>query len=883
MKNLSVFFYILMLIISILLNACHDDHVVDDYESNNRIAFTQISEESVQTKNINVFEETLYELKNESESQINLFLHGSQSDGILLCREDNREVPQTKAMPMEDMYDRFSVFAQSYKTEKPTVWTPNFINGIEVLKSENYTTNRYWPDAGTTIEFVAFAPSVEMLPTPLQSAPTFSYTVTPEVTDQSDLLFATQQMTVADAKPGKVTLKFNHVLTAIKFVIGADIKKGTISKITIKNIIGNGSYNALSNSWTLSEQKFDYSVDLNKGVTPGASSAPITLPQQTFMLLPQITSDDSGIEVEFTDSLTSTKRILSAPLTNVDLQQGKTIVYKISTSNINEETFFDFAWGATGSAVNYKGEQTLTLKYHSYAQSTYKGDTKEIPLSWKVEYSVDEGTTWRTSKPDMVNNFEPQGVGSITEESLNLKIAPSPAQSIRVLDDNPPVFNYNLSNSTGADQIENTANCYIIDSYGTYRIPLVYGNGIKNGQVNEPAYYNNDPAFGGYSGNTAYNRLWSHTGKEITDPYIYHASTGESQEEKDPFDCVLIASTYENLISDVTLSADKKELLFAIKRQFITQGNAIVAVRNKDQTIMWSWHIWVTPYKEFMGQEKISNPRTWSNKNVYYTPLGFPLGWVRTSFAERFYPARNLQLKFTQLKTGKTITLTANQINNRSYQRGVSLLYQYGRKDPYPSEYGANELKYYNGYSMDHKPHGQNVELSIQQPHVISNSSVPYRFVNLWDMGYDDYAIADKIDVTKTIYDPSPVGYVVPPRAVFNGFIVRQATYESDPRWVNLSRYVTQDFQQGWIFLTSYKKNTLYQIFFPNTGQYNTASTLTDPNSGFYWTAHPSGRVEGRSMRIDPTPYIQTYWSGSKERAMGVMPIKEEVEIEERN
>lgn len=105
-------------------------------------------------------------------------------------------------------------------------------------------------------------------------------------------------------------------------------------------------------------------------------------------------------------------------------------------------------------------------------------------------------------------------------------------------------------------------------------------------------------------------------------------------------------------------------------------------------------------------------------------------------------------------------------------------------------------------------------------------------------------------------------------------------TEESDPKSVNLSHLVTQDFQKGWVFLSGSKRR-LFQIFFPTTGQYNTVSTLTDRNVGFYWTAHPAGPREGRSMRLDPAPfYIQTFWGGSKARAMGVMAVKEDIKKE---
>lgn len=39
-----------------------------------------------------------------------------------------------------------------------------------------------------------------------------------------------------------------------------------------------------------------------------------------------------------------------------------------------------------------------------------------------------------------------------------------------------------------------TANCYVIKEPGQYKFPLVYGNGIKNGKVNNAAFTNNGDA-----------------------------------------------------------------------------------------------------------------------------------------------------------------------------------------------------------------------------------------------------------------------------------------------------------------------------------------------------------------------------------------------------
>ena len=64
-----------------------------------------------------------------------------------------------------------------------------------------------------------------------------------------------------------------------------------------------------------------------------------------------------------------------------------------------------------------------------------------------------------------------------------------------------PESPYDLSTEGGGSMT--TANCYVVNAAGTYKLPLVYGNAIVNGRTNSPAYsdshfvdYNDKPING---------------------------------------------------------------------------------------------------------------------------------------------------------------------------------------------------------------------------------------------------------------------------------------------------------------------------------------------------------------------------------------------------
>lgn len=48
------------------------------------------------------------------------------------------------------------------------------------------------------------------------------------------------------------------------------------------------------------------------------------------------------------------------------------------------------------------------------------------------------------------------------------------------------------------------------------------------------------------------------------------------------------------MFKDIHLDAGKQNLVFTIDSNYMQQANAVLAVRDANNRIMWSWHIWVT-------------------------------------------------------------------------------------------------------------------------------------------------------------------------------------------------------------------------------------------------------------------------------------------------
>ena len=672
--------------------------------------------------------------------------------------------------------------------------------------------------------------------------PRISVTVPEEVSQQEDLLVARSSELGGNSNTA-VALTFNHALTAVRFVCGNDMREGTVKQVRLKNVYSRGTYNMGTQTWSGLDTPASFSQALDK-VTTGTADEALTSEAQTFMMLPQRLPEDAQIEVLFTDD-THTDHTLTADIKGSEWPMGKTVTYKISSSSLN--------W-------------TYTLDVTALADFTYTGGTQQYRVTsyrqnaqgekeaaeWTTQYAED-GTTWTDTKPVWLTAFTASGTGGDSAQpcdatveaqtgiSNDLHTAALKAATAKGSETTP----YNLSSSTGGSSVENTANCYVVSAPGYYSLPLVYGNAIKNAATNASAYTSTA------TGNNILNPFINHAGNGITDPYISGNGCTPAKAE-------LVWQDTMNLVTDIKYNAGYNggNISFKVDRSSIRQGNAVIAIKDASDAILWSWHVWVT-------DEDINNVIEITNhQNVKYNFMPVNLGQCDGNTIT--YEERSCKVKFIAGDQSKEITI--KQLANVIATGSNAPFYQWGRKDPlYPSNGMGNTTKIW--YDKEGIPSTANpmkgtfsagndcIKNCILNPNLMHNRyNGDYTYYNLWSADNKTTSANDN-PVNKTIYDPCPVGFKLPASNAFTGFTTTGESVSSSTQ-VNGT---WSSSEKGWYFYTNSEKTQ--SIFFPALGyrSYSTMRPGSIGTQGCFWSAHPVAKGNNYYLRTSSVDVQPTY------------------------
>ena len=738
------------------------------------------------------------------------------------------------------------------------------------------------------------------------AAPSIEFTVNTDVRKQVDLMTACSgNVQYATRFQAPITnLQFRHALTAIRFAVGQNLSfNKTIKDITLKNVLIKSKY-TLSNNLNGAGAAWDHSgyntrgnvtlsnVNYNTNENPNSivrnrsqyvNSNVTDLTQlrdnYTFYMIPQDLDNKVTAEVEFTDGSK-----ITVPLKG-SWKAGTTRTYKLSQKNsswvytLNE---------ISPSAVAYDKTQA-TYQIESYRQAP---DGTKQAVAWKViGYSVDNGTSWTTTKPSWLKSLsKEQGDGGATAEqltaTLGTDIVDLAAERNKTLQNAAPLGTasapYNLSNATGAAAVQNTANSYLISAPGHYMIPLVYGNAIKNGQTNSSAYQKGSEA------NNTLKNFVDQEGYAITDPWIEKTNNGANRGIdlawtiwSDEKDLVKLASN-----NGLYRAADGNLYIkFEVTKENIKSGNAVVAVRRSWQTqrqeqrqqgrkkvwvtvtethqqTLWSWHLWFAP-KNALDKITVTNKQ--GNK---YDFTNEALGWKPTAWKGTSYSTpRTVKVKVEQTQGNNGVkqyaVITITQKPATTSRTGYTTLYQWGRKDAFPgttATLAVNTINWNAGsemYMQTILQNPQNYFTAGYKGNVLDAATgfaKYYTFYNLWSMNNTSaYAEnqANSQTVVKTIYDPSPVGFSVPANDAFTGFT------ENGLNGGRMNVDGTDNAQTfnnnfGHNFWTNSSKTET--IFFPAAGfrEAGNGSTLSYYSKfGDYWTATPNDNHNGNVMGFD--------------------------------
>lgn len=778
-----------------------------------------------------------------------LYLHTLYTDSIAVSsfsKGKDAAVRMTRAarVSAENMYDHFGVSAYAYTGDwDESRTTPNYFYNATASKSgSDYTLSSayYWPGASYKMRFFAYAPKGNaryvFSGQGQAGSPRISVTVPEEVSQQEDLLVARSSELGGNSNTA-VALTFNHALTAVRFVCGNDMRGGTVKSVSLKNVYSKGTYNMGTQSWSNVGSPATFSQTLDK-VTTGTADEALTSEAQTFMMLPQQLPEDAQIEVLFTDD-THTDHTLTADIKGSEWPMGKTVTYKISSSSLN--------W-------------TYTLDVTALADFTYAGGTQQYRVTsyrqnaqgekeaaeWTAQYAED-GTTWTDTKPGWLTTFTASGTGGDSAQpcdatveaqtgiSNDFHMAALKAATAKGSETTP----YNLSSSTGGSSVENTANCYVVSAPGHYSLPLVYGNAIKNAATNVSAYTSTA------TGTNILNPFINHAGNGITDPYIAN-NNGCT-----PAKAELVWQDAMNLVTDIEYNAGSNggNISFKVDRSSIRQGNAVIAIKDASDAILWSWHVWVTD-EDINDVIEITN-----HQNVKYNFMPVNLGQCDGNTIT--YVERSCKVKFTAGDQSKEITI--KQLANVIATGDNHPYYEWGRKDPfYPSNGMDNTTKTWydkEGIPSTDNPAKANLSTGaaciknyILKPNVMhATNTADKLFLNLWSANNSSVSFSDpSVTTIKTIYDPCPVGFRLPVSNCFSGFTTTGESVESTSE---INGFY-DDNRIGWCLYTDATRSRT--IFFPSTGWRNyVTSAVKGVNVwGYYWYGIPYDMQDAQGIDI---------------------------------
>lgn len=800
---------------------------------------------------------------------IPLYLHTLYTDSIESPSSDSNldTAVLTRSVPIKDdnMYNSFGVSAYSYTGSWNENKTPNYFYNVAASKSGsgyNLSSTYYWPGTAYKMKFFAYAPKDNgwyMLSGSTHSgSPTISVTIPNNVNDQKDFLVAKTDELAGNTNTA-VPLTFHHALTAIKFVCGDDMQGGTVKSVSLKNVCSKGIYNMGTQSWSNVDTPVTFSQILDKSTTGTANEA-LTSDAQTFMMVPQTLPDGAQLEVVFTDN-SNTNHTLTADIKGTVWPIGKTVTYKISSSSIN--------WTYT-LAVSQPADFTYTGGTQQYSVTSYRQNTKGMKeaVRWTAQYSEDGGISWTDTQPDWLTAFTVSGNGGTVVQAYDATVITQTGTDNTLHTtalQNAPArgsvdIPYNLANQTnGGSTDENTANCYVVGAPGYYSFPLVYGNAIKDGTANTSAYTSTAP-----SGSEILSNFINHTGNAITDPYI------SKNADCTPAKAELVWQDAPSLVTDIKYNnTDNGNISFCVKKNTIRQGNAVIAIKDAGNNVLWSWHIWVTD--ENIGQTiEVTNHQSQKYK---FMPVN--LGWCdgrTTTYAER-----SCKVKFTAGDASKEVSI--KQVSASITTGGNHPYYEWGRKDPFPPSNGlANTNKTWydkDGNAHTESPKTENLSTGatcimnyILKPDVMQGQSYgDNTYANLWSTDNNVYTANDE-NVIKTIYDPSPVGFKLPPSNAFTGF-----TTTGDVTGTFSQINGTWDSSlKGFNFFTDANKT----IFFPASGyrDYSNGRVRYVGTGGWCWSAVPFYQDQGYRLRF-LGPRVSLFGSNSRAYGCGLRSSQE--------
>lgn len=531
---------------------------------------------------------------------------------------------------------------QPYKTGGTDADKCTIFNQILLKRITNWRSAAHWPYGGGSMKFYALAPSMENVNVQaaggsFDTPPTLTYqlpdyTLPTATREMYDLLWGESEVTDIEALDKEanigqdnklVSLRFQHILTAIRFAQG-NIPEGiTIKQISLHNVNTKATFNPAAidpatgtrGAWSGLSNTGSYTLYPNFEVT----TANTYISDSVFFMIPHTVTSGAELQVVieakpkyvYTETsrepaITETparQHTLKCSLEGDVWKKGYTVTYKLTIGEV-EDGYYMLA--ESPSAAPHSTSATNGTfpvhSYHSYWDYDSNTENTTHAVNWQiVGYSntePTETTTFTDSKPDWLTISGANsgttgefvgGNGAVANYTISGQSYISPMKHSTILKANSTASNINLSthypDGTAFTTAE-TANSYIINRPGSnYQFPTVYGNGKTDG----------GSSFVDHTGSTithssikeqieAKNSGFTYeitNGKEETDPDAL-ATKAEYSVSGSNVQAAIVWQDSEGLINSVGYASDKISFnVPSSEGKPIRPGNAVIALQGR--------------------------------------------------------------------------------------------------------------------------------------------------------------------------------------------------------------------------------------------------------------------------------------------------------------
>lgn len=530
----------------------------------------------------------------------------------------------TRATSLDNTnFAKFKIYSYQNIEDTDAPGTFNFSAYYDETVEKNTTwagpRPRRWP-VGTNdfLNFYAYSDeantSAFVAATATTAHPTFKYTVSTDATKQQDLLVASAFNQTEKTNQGKLNLDFKHALTQVVFKVksASPSFKVKVSKVELigANSEGTFAYDAATTvgAWSAQATAADYAFAVE---TPAKlddqAFVPLTAAAGNLMMLPDADPKAVKIRVTYTldDELDELVKEIKLEAESATAGPNQTPINPVTPWVMGKRIAYNLTLPGKANEIIF-GDATITEDW-----STEGEENVEAKDVFGVSFiSVDGLRTNNAGFPLEINdNRQTAGKFSLSSDAAWVKFSETDNNytgAQKTLTNVAPatraiiakkIYVYADNNTTGAQRkatiTMTRADYSTVTLQLIQEVPVAYLSGANSYIITTAGNYSLDATIKG-------------NGKQVKLPVGYDAVANPATDIPVTTEELKITGAAKaevlwettNTSTAPAVGTIVKDVSYANGVVFftatLTQGNAVIVVKDASNKILWSWHIWRT-------------------------------------------------------------------------------------------------------------------------------------------------------------------------------------------------------------------------------------------------------------------------------------------------